>query len=120
MEYEKGAKLAGRGHWLFDVKLGRTYLALGEPERALKAISELLALQPELPWPHLIAGQALLEKGQAKAAISALEMSLATNPFDPGVHCSLAEAYAKLSDPEASAATRRTRAERHCRELRAQ
>jgi tetratricopeptide (TPR) repeat protein len=119
IEYEKGSKLAGRGQWLFDVKLGRTYLALQQPERALKAVSDLLTLQPELPWPHLIAGQALLEKGQPKAAISALEMSLATNPFDPGVHCSLAEAYAKLSDPS-EASPRRTRAERHCRELRAQ
>jgi tetratricopeptide (TPR) repeat protein len=116
LEYEKGSKLAGHGHWLFEVKLGRTYLALGQPDRALKAVSELLTLQPELPWPHLIAGQALLEKGEAKAAISALEMSLATNPFDPGVHCSLAEAYSKLSNPES--VTRRTRAERHCRELR--
>jgi tetratricopeptide (TPR) repeat protein len=122
IEYEKGSKMskaAGRGQWLFDVKLGRTYLALQQPERALKAVSDLLTMQPELPWPHLIAGQALLEKGQAKAAISALEMSLATNPFDPGVHCSLAEAYAKLADP-AEAASRRTRAERHCRELRTQ
>ena len=68
LEYEKGSKLAGRGHWLFEVKLGRTYLALGQPDRALKAVSELLTLQPELPWPHLIAGQALLEKGQAQSS----------------------------------------------------
>jgi tetratricopeptide (TPR) repeat protein len=126
IEYEKGSKLAGRGHWLFDVKLGRTYLALGQPERALKAVSDLIAMQPELPWPHLIAGQALLEKGEPKAAISALEMSLATNPFDPGVHCSLAEAYAKLSEASGepigklTPASRRARAERHCRDLRAQ
>ena len=119
IEYEKGSRIAGRGQWLFEVKLGRTYLALQQPERALKAVSDLLTLQPELPWPHLIAGQALLEKGQPKAAISALEMSLATNPFDPGVHCSLAEAYAKLPDPS-EGGSRRTRAERHCRELRAQ
>jgi tetratricopeptide (TPR) repeat protein len=120
IEYEKGSKLAGRGHWLFDIKLGRTYLALDQPERALKAVGELLILQPELPWPHLIAGQALLEKGEARAAISALEMSLATNPFDPAVHCSLADAYAKLPGPAATDTARRTRAERHCRELRNQ
>ena len=65
------------------MKLGRTYLALGQPDRALKAVAGLQALQPELPWPHLIAGQALLEKGQAKEAIVALERSLGTNPFDP-------------------------------------
>jgi predicted Zn-dependent protease len=121
LEYEKGAKLAGHGHWIFDVKLGRTYLALGQPDRALKAVSELQALQPELPWPHLIAGQALLEKGRASEAIVALERSLATNPFDPSVHCALAEAYQKL--PGGTAANllpRRHRAERHCKDLRQQ
>jgi len=76
IEYEKGARLArknghGAANWLFDVKLGRTYLALGKPEDALRSVEDLRALQPELPWPHLIAGQALLETGQAKAAVLA-------------------------------------------------
>jgi hypothetical protein len=47
VEYEKGAKAvlasprtAGDGTvgWLFPVKLGRTYLALGEPDRALRSL----------------------------------------------------------------------------------
>jgi tetratricopeptide (TPR) repeat protein len=120
MEYEKGAKLAGRARWIFDVKLGRTYLALRQPDRALKAVGELQALQPELPWPHLIAGQALLDKGKPSEAIVALERSLATNPFDPGVHCALAEAYQKLPFVPSNATQRRERAERHCREMRVQ
>jgi tetratricopeptide (TPR) repeat protein len=116
IEYEKGAKLAGSSHWLFDVKLGRTYLALGQPDRALKAVEGLRALQPELPWPHFIAGKALLETGHAKEAALALERSLGTNPFDPSVHCTLAEAYEKLpSSPIVT--TRRERAARHCKEL---
>jgi tetratricopeptide (TPR) repeat protein len=128
IEYEKGAKLAGNSHWLFDVKLGRTYLALGQPERALKSVDSLRSLQPELPWPHLIAGRALLETGKPTEAIAALERSLGTNPFDPSVHCALAEAYQKA--PAAAAGgdkqggqksqltnERRERAERHCKEL---
>jgi tetratricopeptide (TPR) repeat protein len=120
MEYEKGARLTGHAHWLFDVKLGRTYLALGQPDRALKAVAGLQALQPELPWPHLIAGQALLEKGMPKEAIASLERSLGTNPFDPSVHCALADAYQKLPNVPTSAQPRKTRAEKHCRELRPQ
>ena len=120
IEYEKGSKLTGHAHWVFDVKLGRTYLALGQPDRALKAVAGLQALQPELPWPHLIAGQALLEKGQPKEAIVALERSLGTNPFDPNVHCSLAEAYQKLPAGVPASPIRKSRAEKHCRDMRAQ
>jgi hypothetical protein len=39
VEYEKGYQLAGNSHWIFPVKLGRTYLALGESEQALKVVS---------------------------------------------------------------------------------
>ena len=72
------------------------------------------ATYPELPWPHLIAGQAALAKGDAKAAVASLPLSLAINPYDPAVHCSLAEAYKRLPD---ASADRRQRAERDCREL---
>jgi tetratricopeptide (TPR) repeat protein len=128
IEYERGAR-AAPAQWLFPVKLGRTYLALGDPDRALKAVSEVQGLYPELPWPHLIAGQALLAKGQPAPAVAALEASLATNPFDPNVHCALAEAYLKLGArpappgaaqtlaPSATPEMLRARAERNCHEL---
>jgi predicted Zn-dependent protease len=111
-------------HWIFPVKLGRIYLALGEPDRALKALSSAVALYPDLPWPHLISGQAMLAKGDPAGALVALKTSLATNPFDPAVHCALAEAYGKLvASPVASAAAgppppgSREREQRFCREL---
>jgi tetratricopeptide (TPR) repeat protein len=117
VEYERGAKEAGPGQWLFPVKLGRTYLVLNDPERALKAVSEVRLLYPELPWPHLIAGQAFLAKGEPRKALASLEASLAANPFDPSVHCAMADAYQRLpAGPEAPPA-RRERAERDCREL---
>ena len=60
-EYEKGAKAIAAGGratrgdisaaWVFPVKLGRTYLALGEPDRALKALAPVQALYPDLPGP---------------------------------------------------------------------
>jgi len=114
VEYDKGYKIAGSSHWIFPVKLGRTYLALGEADQALKAVSGAEATYPELPWPHLIAGQAALAKGDAKAAVASLTLSLAINPYDPSVHCGLAEAYKKLPDAPPD---KRQRAERDCREL---
>ena len=76
LEYEKGAKAVGHAatrraatpsaSWVFPVKLGRTYLALGEPDRALKALAPVQALHPDLPWPNLIAGEALVAKGEPR------------------------------------------------------
>ena len=80
------------------------------------ALDTLRSLQPELPWPHLIAGKALLETGKPRDAIAALERSLGTNPFDPSVHCTLAEAYQKVP-PDPQINVRRERADRHCKEL---
>ena len=106
------------GREFMAARLGKFALALGKPEDALRSVENLRAMQPELPWPHLIAGQALLETGQPKEAVVALERSLATNPFDPEVHCALAEAYERADTAAAVTEVRRQRAERHCRELR--
>jgi tetratricopeptide (TPR) repeat protein len=115
-EYEKGSKEAGPDMWVFSVKLGRSYLAMGEADRALAAVARVQSLYPEIPWPHLIAGQALLAKGDAAGAVAPLLASLAANPFDPSVHCSLAEAYKKLAS-DAASADKRQRAERDCRTM---
>lgn len=115
VEYEKGYRLAGSAHWIFAVKLGRTYLALGEPAEAGKVVAAASATHPELPWPHLIAGQAALAQGDARRASESLLRALAINPYDPSVHCSLADAYGKLPDAPAE---QRARAERDCRELK--
>jgi tetratricopeptide (TPR) repeat protein len=137
IEYEKGAKaVTSSGHasgagsaggegtaaWLFPVKLGRTYLVLGEPDRALKALESVAAVYPDLPWPHVIAGEAKLAKGAPADAIVELHAALATNPFDPEVHCSLADAYEKAPEAAAGAsgaprADLIARERRFCKEL---
>jgi len=114
VEYQKGGKLAGESHWIFAVKLGRTRFALGEYDQALQAVASAQATYPELPWPHLIAGQALLAKGDAQAAVDPLLRAIAVNPYDPSAHCSLAEAYRRLPD---ASADKLKRAERDCRDL---
>ena len=129
VEYEKGARAvtaaakSDRGRdtasalWLFPVKLGRTYLALGDPDRALQALAPLQSTYPELPWPNLIAGQALVAKGDPVGGIAALRLSLATNPFDPAVHCALADAYSRQSTRDRPIAQTVEREQRFCREL---
>jgi hypothetical protein len=120
-EYEKGAKaVSGGAHgepsaaWIFPVKLGRTYLALGEPDKAVKVLAPIQALYPDLPWPHLIAGQAHLAMGDAAGAIDLLRASIAENPFDPRVHCALADAYGRV---HATPAALVQREQRFCKEL---
>jgi hypothetical protein len=130
VEYEKGAKAVtpaartGRdavAGWIFPLKLGRTYLALGEPERALKALGPVQTLFPDLPWPHVIAGKALLAKSPSAPAEAVVELraALATNPFDPEVHCALAEAYEKTAAAGGPAAPSGAIAQeqRFCKEL---
>jgi tetratricopeptide (TPR) repeat protein len=123
-EYEKGAKAVSTGArgdpsatWIFPVKLGRTYLTLGEPERALKALAPVQAIYPDLPWPSLIAGEAKLALGDAPGAVGALRASLATNPFDPRVHCALATAYEKLPGTDRPGADAVARERGFCKDL---
>jgi tetratricopeptide (TPR) repeat protein len=123
-EYEKGQKAVTSGargdpaaNWIFPVKLGRTYLTLGEPERALKALAPVQALYPDLPWPGLIAGEAKLALGDAPGAVTALRASLATNPFDPRVHCTLATAYGRLAPADRPSTEVIAREQRLCKEL---
>jgi len=126
-EYEKGAKAVAAGgratrgdpsaSWVFPVKLGRTYLALGEPDRALKALAPVQAIYPDLPWPGLIAGEALVAKGSPAEALAPLRASLATNPFDPRVHCALADAYGKLPTADRPPAAMVAREQGFCRSL---
>ena len=126
-EYEKGQKAVTASTrsdpsatWIFPVKLGRTYLTLGEPERALKALAPVQAIYPDLPWPNLIAGEARLALGDAPGAVTALRASLATNPFDPRVHCALAAAYGRLPPDQRATAAETAREQQLCKELGAE
>ena len=89
-EYEKGQKAVTASArsdpsatWIFPVKLGRTYLALGEPERALKALAPVQALYPDLPWPNLIAGEARLALGDAPGAVTVAARVAGDQPVRP-------------------------------------
>ena len=82
--------------WVFPVKLGRTYLALGEPDRALKALAPVQALYPDLPWPNLIAGEALVAKGEPAEAPGPAARGAGHQPVRPARALRAGGAYGKL------------------------
>jgi tetratricopeptide (TPR) repeat protein len=114
IEYEKGKTTARPGDWLFPVKLGRTYLALGDAARALSSVTRFVEIYPELPWPHLISGRAHLLQNNALWAVDAFNRAIANNPFDPEAQCGLSDAYARINNRSATDDVRWERARRAC------
>ena len=85
-------------------KLARTYLELGDPERAIAAAEPALELYPDQAAPNATLGEAWLRlKDNKKAAAVPRGGELAVSPFDPSVHCGLSEAYRALKDERADA-----------------
>ncbi len=100
-EYEKAQAIVGAGHPSVANKLARTYLELGDPTRAIAAAEPALELYPDQAAPNATLGEAWLRRGDNKKAAQYLEAALAINPFDPAVHCGLAQAYRVLKDARA-------------------
>ncbi len=98
-EYEKAQALLGPAHPAVANKLARTYLELGEADRAIAAALPVQELYPDLSGPNVTLGGAWLHKGEMTKASLYLEAAIRTNPFDPAVHCGLEQAYRKLGNP---------------------
>ena len=125
VEYERGregARQAGGGGdaaaaWLFPVKLGRTYLALAEPDARFKAPSG----QGDLSRPPLAQrdrGAGVARQGRpAPTAIRPLRTWLGTNPFDPHAHCRLADAYGRVHTDARAPPSSRSASSSFCHEL---
>jgi len=104
VEYEKAQGVLGPGHPLLALKLGRTYLDLGEMDRAIAALEPARETYAELPGINAALGSAWLKKGEVRKAVPYLEAAIATSPFDPDTQCGLAQAYRELSNPLAERA----------------
>jgi tetratricopeptide (TPR) repeat protein len=102
-EYEKAQQIVGPGHPSVANKLARTYLELGDAQRAIAAAEPALELYPDQAGPNATLGEAWLRKGDNKKAAQFLEAALAINPFDPAVHCGLGQAWRALKDARAEA-----------------
>ena len=99
-EYEKAQALAGPGHFVIAAKLARTWLGLGDAERAIAAATPAWDLYPDVPAVGAVLGEAWWRKKDGPRAAPYLEASLRVNPFDPLPHCALAEIYGG-GDPRA-------------------
>ncbi|HEX2569189.1 MAG TPA: tetratricopeptide repeat protein [Polyangia bacterium] len=106
-EYEKAQGLTGPGNLPVANRLARTYLALGDAERAIAAATPASELYPDSAGLSVTLGEAWRRKGQAENAIRYLETALRVNPFDPAPHCALAQLYDAKDE-------RRAREERAC------
>lgn len=99
VEYEKAQALLGPGHPAVAHKLARTYLELGDYDHAISTAEPVRELYPELAGPNATLGGAWLKKGDMGKAAGYLEAAIRTSPFDPAVHCGLAQAYRQLRSP---------------------
>ncbi len=102
-EYEKAMALLPAGSMPVAGKLGRSYLELGDADRAIKVTQPAVELYPDLGGPIAVMASAHLAKGNTAEASRYLEMAISLNPFDPQVHCGLAKLYREQKD-EAKAA----------------
>ena len=99
-EYEKALAVVP-GDPFVAGKLARTYVELGNHDRAVELAKPLLALDDQDASPAVTLGVALAARGDHDAARGAFEQALRTSPFDPAVRCGLADAYDRLQDPRA-------------------
>ncbi len=113
VEYEKAQALVGPGHPSVANKLARTWLELGDADRAIAAAEPAYKLYPDLGSFSSTLGEAWLKKGQPDKAAPFLEATVRVSPFDPSPHCALAQIYAHR--PSESALADRERAA--CRAL---
>ncbi|HLU66849.1 MAG TPA: hypothetical protein VKZ63_11260 [Kofleriaceae bacterium] len=113
MEYEKALAAAGGSDPYIAAKLSRTYLELGEHERAIELAVPLLAADDTDAAPAVTLGLAYQATGAPADAAAAFEVALRVSPFDPAVRCGLAEVYGALGKGQLAA-----REERACARVR--
>jgi Flp pilus assembly protein TadD len=101
VEYEKAQAILGPGNPQVASKLARTYLELGDAERAVKTAEPALELHPDQAGVSATLGEALLKKGDLPRAETHLLAAIAVNPFDPVLHCGLEKIYRQKGDPKA-------------------
>jgi tetratricopeptide (TPR) repeat protein len=101
-EYEKAAAIIGPGHPQVANPLGRTYLELGDAERAIATALPTLELYPDQAAPSAMLGEGYLKKGDFARAQQYFEAALRISPFDPAIHCGLERILRRRDDPRAA------------------
>jgi tetratricopeptide (TPR) repeat protein len=111
VEYQKARGVLGPRDELAANHLARAYLEISSPAQAVSALLPVLEYYPDLPGPQVTMGVAHLRNGDLPAAERHFKVALRLNPFDPEIHCGLANALRGRTAAEAS------RHEALCRKL---
>jgi tetratricopeptide (TPR) repeat protein len=94
VEYEKALAIIGPGgDPLLSSRLARTYLDLGQPDKAIAVLTALPDLEPDDAGPHTTLGVAYQATGNMVEAENHLLLAVRVQPFDPAVRCGLADIY---------------------------
>ena len=105
VEYEKARQAAPEDPFIGN-KLARTYLELGDAEKAVE-VATPLAHDKEDAGPQATLGAAYLKLGDQRQAIGFLVAAERLSPFDPAVRCGLADAYTAIGDEQHAERERR-------------
>jgi tetratricopeptide (TPR) repeat protein len=97
IEYRKVRELIGSRDAFVANALGRTYLEVGDPTQAINTLLPVLEYYPNVPAAQVALGIAYVRSGDKDNAVKHLDTALRLNPFDPEMHCALADALPQQS-----------------------
>lgn len=90
-------------HYLAKSLLGQVLVALRESANAIPLLQDALDAKDSMPEARRALGKALLDTGNAEAALPHLERVAREKPDDDQVHFLLAQAYRALGKPQEAA-----------------
>lgn len=90
-------------HTLARVRLAQLLITAGEFDRALALAQQAIQLEPKRASAHMMAGEALIAKGDAAGGIKELEAARDDDPSIGRVHWDLLRAYAAAGRKEDAA-----------------
>ncbi|MCA9577513.1 MAG: protein kinase [Myxococcales bacterium] len=93
--YRRAREVAPSEARIIDA-LAMTYHAAELDQLADEAAAEAIALDPEVPWAHLILAERALERDDGEAALAAAERTLASHPASVTAVLARADALALL------------------------
>jgi tetratricopeptide (TPR) repeat protein len=114
IEYREAERAAGSLSPDIGGRLAGALLEIGEHEAAAEVAAGIARFYPFWALSRVQLGRALAARGRNEEAAQALERANGLNPFDPTIHCLLAQLYEGLGRVEQGRLERE-----HCRLLAA-
>ena len=91
-EFERELEISP-SHVIARVRLAQQLITAGELDRALTLAQQAIQLDPKRASAHMIAGEALIAKGDAAGGIRELETAVGDDPSIGRIHLDLLRAY---------------------------